>query len=189
MLNKLNLLAILLSTIFLICSCRSSPLCDQIQNEDRFECFPEYNASESECLQRGCCWQPPSRIDNKKSRKLKDDIPYCYYPSNFPNYYVVDSTNNVYSLQKDDATFRPKEILKLQAKIIPDTKYRLRVQITDPNNPSRYQVPKLNPEREDQDQKLTEEDYDFQIFVSQIPFAIRIYRKSTGKLMYSILIF
>ena len=187
MLDKFFILTILLSTTFFVISSSSSindPLCEYIQNDERFECFPEYNASESECLQRGCCWQPPSQNLNNKRGKLSDDIPYCFYPSNFPNYNVVSSSNYIFSLQKDNATFRPNEILKLQVKIIPDTKNRLRVQITDPKNPSRYQVPTLDPENVGKEnEKLNEQDYDFQIFVSETPFAIRIYRKSTGKLM------
>jgi hypothetical protein len=192
MLDKYYLFTIFLSSLFLISSSDRSPSCDLIQNDNRFECFPEYNASESECLQRGCCWQPPSKnLINKKRAKLNDDTPFCFYPSNFPNYYVVSSSNEnandyLYSLQKDSATFRPNEILNLQVKIIPDTKNRFRVQITDPNNPSRYQVPTLNPDKKEtskEDRKLIEEDYDFQIFISEVPFAIKVYRKSTGRLL------
>ena len=107
----------------------SQPACSAIDNSDRLDCHPEYSATESACLNRGCCWSPPNNVNNPKVNE-----PYCYYPANFLNYQVVDSSRlsdkdsdgYVYSLQKNASTFRPAEILKLEAKIIFETDKRLR---------------------------------------------------------------
>lgn len=84
-------------------------------------------------------------------------------------------------MQKNESGFRPNEILKLEASIILDTDKRLRVQIVDPNN-ERYQVPILN-NRDYTKNKATVKDTDYQISISRNPFSIKVYRKSTGRLM------
>jgi len=178
----LLLLSVLVFTQTCLATIKNAQVCDAVQNENRFDCFPEQNANQNECIKRGCCWTPPVK-NTKYSYRL--DIPYCYYPSNFPNYQVVNKLKPndgslVYSLEKKNATFRPNEILKLEARIIPDSKQRLRVQILDPNN-QRYQVPITN-DKFFKRQK-SDLDFDFQIYVSDKPFFIRIYRKSTGRLM------
>ena len=109
-----------------------SPSCDSIANTDRLDCFPEYGASEMACESRGCCWTPPLN-----QKQFKVDEPYCFYPKDFPSYHVVsrqnlastslsNNTGYIYSLMKNASTFRPKEILQLEAKIIFETDKRLR---------------------------------------------------------------
>ena len=170
--------------------------CDQIANEDRFDCYPEYGANQKDCVKRGCCWRPPSgrsfsEIELNNKSRLELDVPYCYYPSDFPSYQVVsksrmagDKDGIVISLQKSKATFRPKEILKLEVRIQFETSQRIHVQIVDPNN-ERYQVPLININQPYQTSKYTTKDNntDYQISINNNPFWLKIYRKSTGKLM------
>ena len=143
---------------------------------ERFDCFPEPRSfsKESECLQRGCCWSGPTGLGNPNT-------PFCFYPTNFPSYVVKNKSDNVYRIEKAKATFRPNEILKLEARIIPDGKKRLRVQIVDPNN-QRWQVPSVVLSSNNNNNN-NEKDYDFDVTVSENPFSIQIYRKSTGKKM------
>ena len=86
-------------------------------------------------------------------------------------------------MQKNQSGFRPNEILKLEASIILDTDKRLRVQIVDPNN-ERYQVPIVNNRDYTKTKtKATVKDTDYQIYISRNPFSLKVYRKSTGRLM------
>ena len=161
----------------------TSPLCD-IVNTDRFDCFPEYGANEKDCGHRGCCWSPP----NKKRTSNEVDEPYCFYPSDFPSYQVVDenrvSNKNgyTYSLMKNSSSFRPNEILKLEAKIIFETDQRLRVQISDPNS-YRYEVP-IIPDNDKKEFKHQTDSPDYQIYVTERPFSLKVFRKSSGRTLF-----
>lgn len=124
-------LAFLFLINFTIGQTLKTPVCDSIANTDRLDCFPEYGASEEACESRGCCWTPPLK---QKLKQVKVDEPYCFYPKNFPGYDVVNrqrlslpnKAGYLYSLAKNSSTFRPKEILQLEAKIIFETDKRLR---------------------------------------------------------------
>ena len=48
-------------------------ICD-VSDSQRFDCFPDNNPNEGECVKRGCCWKPAS---NNGEPPL--DVPYCYY--------------------------------------------------------------------------------------------------------------
>jgi hypothetical protein len=175
-------------------SARDGPMCSEVSDEDRFDCFPEsVGASESSCVARGCCWRPPKFTKfhqlkstlNKQNTKYLLDVPYCYYPESFPNYQVVSkvkmASGHVYSLQKSNATFRPNEILKLEVRVVYETSQRIRVQIVDPND-SRYEVPDLSDER-GKVRLDVNEDTDYQFYVNDSPFYIQVFRSSTGKMM------
>ena len=172
---------ILCITFLCLNSVLSSNLeCDKIDLKDRFDCFPDNNTNELECEHRGCCWSPASNNKNYNS------APSCFFPKNFPNYKVVSKksqTNDLtFSIEKSSPTFRPKEILKLQAKIISETKQRVRVQITDPNK-NRFQVPLTNDEYK-VDSSLNSDETDYEIQVEENPFSIKIYRKKSNKLVF-----
>ena len=157
--------------------------CTKKVETERFDCYPESDASEEGCVKRGCCWNPRGNLRGHYTSG--QDVPFCFYPDDFPNYQVVASNRvrggNVYSIQKMNATYRPNEILKLEVRVTYDTNYRLRVQIVDPNS-ERYTVP-LNTSTSDRDSDLFGDDTDYQIAVSESPFSIKIYRKSTARLM------
>ena len=149
----------------------TSPKCENIDLESRFNCMPE-GSNQIECERRECCW----------SNETVSEAPNCFYPQNFPNYRVVSSTVNVnelkYSLIKDRKTHRPSEISNLEVRISFESKTALRVRIIDPNN-RRYEVPFLKTVK-----PRLENDTDYQIFVNEDPFAIKIFRKSTGKIIF-----
>lgn len=171
----------------------TGPTCEpDIDDEQRFDCYPEYGASESACISRGCCWRPPkfnklsSHKFDKKNRNYLLNVPYCYYPTGFPNYQVVSTkkykNGYSYTLLKANATFRPNELLKLEARILLESSQRARVQIIDPNN-DRYQVPLFDESERVYDHSLNGDNTDFQFYVHQDPFYIQIFRKSTGRKM------
>ena len=166
----------------------NDPVCDAIANNNRFDCYPEQGSTQAGCLSRNCCWQPPHADENGQ---VSLDIPYCFFPSNFPNYRIVNSSRTqsgglVYSIQKSTPTFRPNDILNLEVNIIPETQQRLRVQIIDPAN-DRYQVPVVKKQAITSSSttatNFASDEYDYQTTVSNDPFSLKVFRKSTGKLM------
>ena len=163
----------------------SDPVCNQIDNVNRFDCYPENGANENDCLNRGCCWSPPSQPEDVNQKYLQN-VPYCYYSKDFPAYEVVsgESLPNgyLYSIEKSNNSFRPNEILKLEVRLMFESKERLRIKISDPNS-KRYEVPVFKLNKKDKLDSEFGDDTDYQISVNQKPFFIKVFRKSTGKLM------
>lgn len=164
----------------------ANPVCDQTEENSKFDCYPDKGASEKGCLNRGCCWKAQQN-NTMKLLLSSSSVPSCYFPKDFPNYYVVSSAltenSDIYSIQKSNATFRTNEILKLEVRVSFETKQRLRVQITDPQN-ARYQVPVFNNAKKDQESMVNVKDNtDFDVIIGNNPFSIKVYRKSTSKLM------
>lgn len=148
--------------------------CDQTSNVARFDCFPNDGLSQEACEGRGCCWKAPVGSSN-----LNDpDVPYCYYPSDFPTYQVTSNQSTDFGqrfqIVKSKATYMPNEILSLTVDLIYETPQRLRIKIYDPAN-KRYEVPLAVP---NVTQKADTTDYD--VVVRSNPFAIVVTRKSTG---------
>lgn len=54
-----------------------------IEDELKFDCYPQGNANEDSCLKRGCCW----------SYTDKQSVPFCYYPHNYAVYSFVNVTH------------------------------------------------------------------------------------------------
>lgn len=152
---------------------KDTPQCDGIYDTSRFDCIPEGNASQIECMNRGCCWSIPT---------IERRAPYCFFPKNFPNYHVINEklineAGASYNIQKNQSTYRPNEILKLSVDVIYHTQNTLRVKIYDPITP-RYEVP-LDIGR---DTKVSD-DTNYYVTVVNDPFAIKVYRKSNQALL------
>ncbi|KAK2584914.1 hypothetical protein KPH14_002510 [Odynerus spinipes] len=117
----------------------SGPLqCNQISPLLRLDCHPEYGASESACIKRGCCWQPI------KKRHLSLLVPYCYYPENwrlykYENYSQQDNSfSGFLKLQKQSPYKNDIPLVKMETTMIDNS--ILRVKISDPVN-QRYEPP------------------------------------------------
>lgn len=57
--------------------------CSVVSDDYKFDCFPRGKADQKSCEERNCCWSPST--PNSK-------IPWCYYPSNYSNYKVINVT-------------------------------------------------------------------------------------------------
>lgn len=57
--------------------------CSVISDDYKFDCFPRGKADQKSCEERNCCWSPSTQ---------NSQIPWCYYPSNYSNYKVVNVT-------------------------------------------------------------------------------------------------
>jgi hypothetical protein len=155
--------------------------CDQSSDVGRFDCYPENNASEAECLARQCCWRAPVESLNLPTMSPDVDVPYCYYPKDFPNYAIKTNEPTAFgqriTIVKTQATYMPNEILSLTVDLIFETTQRIRIRIYDPTN-KRYEVPIPVPTVET---KANVTDYI--VSLNQSPFAIIIIRKSTGSIL------
>ncbi|XP_018325921.1 lysosomal alpha-glucosidase isoform X3 [Agrilus planipennis] len=107
--------------------------CFSIQNNDRFDCFPDGFVNQSKCEQRGCCWQPKPK---QTESNIPLNVPYCFYPKNFRSYAYINITHNSFGiiafLRRVFSSPFPGDvnIIKLTVKYETDT--RLHIKITDP---------------------------------------------------------
>ena len=158
--------------------------CNNIKPTKRVDCFPEPFATEEKCLRRGCCWEPAKRTYMLNNIQIAE--PWCHYPSDFPTYRVVNGeyipNGYIGSLEKSQSTFRPNEILKLHINVTFDTRQRLRVKITDPNV-DRFEVPVILRQGKKSKEFNEDDTHDYEFFVNKDPFYMKVYRKSTKKLM------
>lgn len=59
--------------------------CSVVSDDYKFDCFPRGKADQKSCEDRNCCWSPSN---------LNSQIPWCYYPSNYSNYKVINVTKS-----------------------------------------------------------------------------------------------
>jgi alpha-glucosidase (family GH31 glycosyl hydrolase) len=184
---------ILLVLLFINVKCSMASSCDnQVLDIDRVDCFPEAGSNQNDCtnVNRGCCWKLPTNSTQKS-------VPYCYYPRDFNQYKVTGTFNFInretnektfiYQIEKNETEsnfFRGKEILKLEVQIIITSINILNVKIIDPNNKNRYQVTidKVDSSNKWDEPVITDTEY--QIYVENEPFSLKVYRKSNGKLLF-----
>lgn len=95
-----------------------------IDENNRFDCFPEKTeANETACLSRGC-WKVASRPNT---------APWCFYPFNYHGYSASDvketATGITARLQRTTSSFFPPDVktLKLSVEYQTNTRLRLRV--------------------------------------------------------------
>lgn len=152
-----------------------------LEDELKFDCFPENNANELECSKRGCCW----------STSDTEFVPYCYYPSNFALYSFVNISklNDNYhngvvaylKLTRESSYPEDIQLLKLVAHF--ETRSRLRVKIVDATN-DRYEVSVLETKMtEDLPKNHNRNDYEF-LINSKTP-GFRVVRRSSQETLFS----
>lgn len=59
--------------------------CSVVSDDYKFDCFPRGNANQKSCEERNCCWSPSTP---------NSQIPWCYYPSNYSNYKIINVTKS-----------------------------------------------------------------------------------------------
>jgi lysosomal alpha-glucosidase len=151
--------------------------CDQSSDVARFDCYPEDGSTQETCQGRKCCWRQASQQSN--STGFRDvNVPYCYYPSDFPTYEVTSNETTDFGqrlqIHKSQTTYMPNDILDLTVDLIYETQQRFRMKIYDPAN-KRYEVP-LDVPVVTKKADMT----DYEVVVKSKPFSILVTRKSTG---------
>lgn len=109
--------------------------CGKVDDNHRFDCHPELGASQQNCEARGCCWaQAKSRgNDTVDPALVKLDVPYCYYPLDYPGYVNGAQTQTNYgftaNLKRTTQSYYPKDIMSLKMDVYFETDDRLRVKV------------------------------------------------------------
>ncbi|KAK3090595.1 hypothetical protein FSP39_012987 [Pinctada imbricata] len=126
---------------------------DPIEDNARFDCYPEDIATKEKCVARGCCWKPAlkrrlDRDDEPSVSENPEGVPWCYYPSDFPGYTVQNTSNLPYGIRteitRSTPSYYPRDIMDLTVEFTYETDTRLRLRIVDPRNP-RFEVPMDTP--------------------------------------------
>lgn len=66
----------------------SVPVCLDIPDEKKFDCYPDAPVKENDCVSRGCCFSVPKSFVSSSSLPPLN-VPYCYYPSNYKGYSIT----------------------------------------------------------------------------------------------------
>ncbi|CAF3239220.1 unnamed protein product [Rotaria socialis] len=167
-------------------SSASAQQCDQPVDSARFDCHPEPSVSQQSCLDRNCCWKPifsPAiRLLKNHSTNYFEGVPWCYYPRDFPTYQIKTNESTSFgqrlTIVKRQSTYMPNEILNLTVDLIYETAQRFRLRIYD-STKKRFEVPLQVPAIET---KANATDYE--VSLSQTPFAILVKRKSTRGILF-----
>ncbi|XP_012261340.2 lysosomal alpha-glucosidase-like [Athalia rosae] len=121
--------------------------CQNIPRVFRFDCHPQEGASQSSCAARGCCWEPLDNLHctgNDCVKNVPLNVPYCYYPEDWPTYNFVNTTQdgNDFSgyLLLGAKTFYENDLTLIKMESTGMSDSILRVKIYDPSNP-RYEPP------------------------------------------------
>lgn len=102
--------------------------CSGFLDNERFDCFPNDNASEDLCNQRGCCWAPVNT-----SAKGEMGVPFCYYPSNYKSYQYINvshTDNGITAYQENliKSTYPDNiQLLKIEVNYISDNIFQIKV--------------------------------------------------------------
>ncbi|MED6290880.1 hypothetical protein CHARACLAT_017914 [Characodon lateralis] len=145
---------------------------------ERFDCYPEGNADETKCKERGCLWK----------QSTTERAPWCYYPSDY-GYAVTNReetssgiTLDITRNMKYRSSGRPDspDVDNLRVQIWYHTSNMLQFKIWDPTN-ERFEVPvPLSvPSTPDTDESKRL----YRVLVSEKPFGIQVIRDSTGTKM------
>ncbi|XP_061715629.1 lysosomal alpha-glucosidase-like [Cydia pomonella] len=100
-----------------------SDICAQIEDNMRFDCFPQDGANEKDCVQRGCCWLPAKT----------QGAPYCYYPPQYDTYRFANMTETKHGATAYYQRMRPSgypadfEIARMDFKYLSDDVLQIKV--------------------------------------------------------------
>ena len=113
--------------------------CDIPRVEERFDCHPENSPTKEVCETRGCCWVPTkARIKPIQSKVASDpqspvDIPYCYYPRDFPGYTVISKevtkTGFKSYIERNSTSYYPRDVMKLVVDVAYENDVRLHIKV------------------------------------------------------------
>ena len=136
---------VLVASLFslLFCVVRSSPLhysevglqCDMPSKAARFDCHPDQNPSQTNCVARGCCWRSATDSASKMGNpSVGQGIPYCYFPQNYNGYNISSLKDTDYGhravLTRSTPSGWPDDIRTLTMDVWMETSNRLHFKVT-----------------------------------------------------------
>ncbi|KAM3616402.1 uncharacterized protein V6R79_017274 [Siganus canaliculatus] len=147
---------------------------DEEETSERFDCYPEDDATESKCNARGCIWEQSSQTG----------VPWCYFPTDYGYTTLLsdETSSGMTALIKRNTKYPSSgrdgspDIDTLRVEIHYHSDHLLQFKITDPTT-NRYEVPVPldlpgTPET-DESKRL------YKVVITE-PFGIQVIRKSTG---------
>lgn len=171
-----------------LCSCDTA-VCDIPNKNERFDCHPDINPTSSNCQSRGCCWQSgaPSKEQSESDVGRMIDVPYCFYPKDYPTYNVTAWKETDYgytaSLARSKSSSWPNDVKTLTLDIWLETAQRLHFKIYDPNT-KRYEVPIRTPPVPRQKARNPE----YVVKYRESPFGISVTRRTNGAILFDTMI-
>ena len=107
--------------------------CDLPSTAARFDCHPDLNPNQDNCVARGCCWRSASEL-KKENPNLEQGIPFCYFPQNYNGYNVSSLKETDYGyraeLSRSTSSGWPDDIQKLTMDVWLETSKRLHFKVT-----------------------------------------------------------
>lgn len=109
--------------------------CKVVKDINKFDCYPEDGATEEKCNARGCCWSTTKskRFHNYKNMSVPLNMPYCFYPSNFPTYKYVNASETAFGLviflKRNYRTPYPIDAETLKMTVKYETQDRLHIKV------------------------------------------------------------
>ncbi|KAA3676606.1 lysosomal alpha-glucosidase [Paragonimus westermani] len=160
----------LASVLSLTVSVEGQAQCMPIPVSARLDCHPEEGANEEKCIAKGCCWTPRDAND--------PGIPMCYFPTNYPKYFVTSVTPTsrgfLADLSKIRTGFGMNESKHARVEIRHETKNRLRIRFTIPSDSNRWEPP--IPLGEPENPPPAQPEYVVQLMKS--PFGLQVARNN-----------
>ncbi|XP_050352024.1 uncharacterized protein LOC126774502 [Nymphalis io] len=108
-------------------------VCANVSDNMRFDCHPQENATEKECVKRGCCWRAGAAGG-----------PRCHFPAPYASYRFVNSTESRHGLVLQLARARdahyPRQFGAVRVDFVYVSDDVLQIKITDAEN-KRFEPP------------------------------------------------
>lgn len=151
--------------------------CSNFKDSEKFDCAPEGLVTEARCRARGCCWHPVLNMSTPV-RGLPLDVPWCFYPDNYPGY-IVDSVDYHpqgvrVQISRKTNSYYGNDIKTAVVEVTYRSTYTLRIKIYDPNN-KRYEVPVYVPSSSPTTNNTM---YSFSVSKVGEPFNFQLVRKT-----------
>ena len=107
------------------------PVCDIARKSDRFDCHPDPNPNEGNCVARGCCWDSSALFRRQSPPTI--NTPYCYFPRTYPSYNVTSWKETDYGyravLERTVSSPWPKDVKTLTLDVWFETQTRLHLKV------------------------------------------------------------
>lgn len=108
--------------------------CKLLNDNEKFDCYPESGANASGCEARGCCWLAP-KIKGLKNVEM--DTPYCFYPPNYSSYDYVNITETPFGLvsflRRKFKSAYPADVETIKMTVRYETESRLHIKVFKKN--------------------------------------------------------
>lgn len=114
--------------------------CDNIPENEKFDCHPENGTSEAECGARGCCWK-----DQGTSFSPIPSTPSCYFPRSYLGGYtevsrITGEDRVLLTVRRQLPSGFRRDVKDVAVEVIALDNDKVRVRIYDPTK-KRFEVP------------------------------------------------